>query len=135
MILWVCNSEHPPPFSFFSQVLLMSMTSHGVEYPFGQLRSAVPAVSPLVHPSLLAGGVLWETERPWLCLSTAQQSLKRNCVINTISSINPKNSPIQATLRNLTQWQPDVLAWLKADISYICIMYFRVFFTKYIPVN
>ncbi|KAK4814666.1 hypothetical protein QYF61_024802 [Mycteria americana] len=39
---------------------MLSMTSHGVGYPFGQLGSAVPAVSPpsfLCTPSLLAGGV------------------------------------------------------------------------------
>ncbi|KAK4829699.1 hypothetical protein QYF61_006074 [Mycteria americana] len=36
----------------------LSMTSYGVEYPFGQLGSAVPAVSPpsfLCTPSLLTG--------------------------------------------------------------------------------
>jgi len=43
------------PTSFFlPQVLLLSMMSDGMEYPFGQLGSAVLAVSPqtqlLVHP-------------------------------------------------------------------------------------
>jgi len=35
-----------PPFSFFLQLLLLRMTSHGMGYPFGQLGSAVLAVSP-----------------------------------------------------------------------------------------
>ncbi|KAK4823300.1 hypothetical protein QYF61_000513 [Mycteria americana] len=40
------------------QLYMLSMMSYGVEYPFGQLGSAVPAVSPpnsLCTPSLLAG--------------------------------------------------------------------------------
>ena len=46
----------PPPTS--PPLLLLSMTSHGLEYPFGQSGSAVPAVSPPgspCTPSLLAG--------------------------------------------------------------------------------
>jgi len=40
------NSEHPilPSASF--SFLLLSMTSHGLEYSFGQLVSGVPAVPP-----------------------------------------------------------------------------------------
>ena len=56
----------PPPSSFFLQLLFLSMTSYGVKYPFGQLGSAVPAVSPPSFPctpSLLTGGVEWEAER------------------------------------------------------------------------
>jgi len=30
----------------FLQLCMLSMTSYGTEYPFGQLGSAVPAVSP-----------------------------------------------------------------------------------------
>ena len=51
--------QHPPA-NVPPSVLLLSMTSHGLEYPFGQLGSAVPAVPPpssLCIPSLLAGGV------------------------------------------------------------------------------
>ena len=45
---------------FFLQLYMLSMMSYGTEYPFGQLGSAVPAVSPrsfLCTPNLLAGGV------------------------------------------------------------------------------
>ena len=51
------------------------MTSHGMEYPFGQLGSAVPAVSPsnlLCTPSLFAGGVRSGAEKT-LTVSAAQQ--------------------------------------------------------------
>lgn len=42
-----------PLFSFFPQILLLSLMSYGVEYPFGQLGSAGWALSPsqcLAHP-------------------------------------------------------------------------------------
>ena len=35
-----------PSSFFFPQLYVLSMTSYGMEYPFGQLGSAVPAVSP-----------------------------------------------------------------------------------------
>ncbi|GAB0184698.1 zinc finger protein 804B [Grus japonensis] len=43
------------------QLYMLGMTSYGMEYPCGQLGSAVPAVSPpnsLCTPSPLAGGVV-----------------------------------------------------------------------------
>jgi len=58
-----CNSEHPtlPP-----QLLLLSTASYVMGSPFGQLGSAVPAVSPpspLCTPDLLAGGAAGEAEK------------------------------------------------------------------------
>lgn len=54
--------------------LLLSMMPYGMEYPFGPLGSAVPAVFPPsfpCSPSLLTGG--WgEEEKAWLCASSAQ---------------------------------------------------------------
>ena len=50
-----------PPSFFFPQLYMLSMMSYGMEYPFGQLGSAVPAASPpnfLGTPSLLAAGVV-----------------------------------------------------------------------------
>ena len=50
--LQMCVSLPPP----FHHLLLLSVLSHGMEYPFGQLESAVLAVSPpsfLCTPSLL----------------------------------------------------------------------------------
>ena len=47
-------------------VYILGMTSYGLEYPFGQLGSAVPAVSPpsfLCTPSLLTGRAVWEAEK------------------------------------------------------------------------
>ena len=48
MVTWedkLYHSERPPSF-FFPQLYMLSMMSYGMEYPFGQLGSAVPAVSP-----------------------------------------------------------------------------------------
>ena len=54
-----------PPSFFFPPLYMLSMTSYGMEYPSGQLGSAVPAVSPpnsLCTPSVLAGGAVSEAE-------------------------------------------------------------------------
>jgi len=54
------RSELPPLPPSSPSFTLLSMTSYGMEYPFGQLGSAVPAVPPpssLCTPSLLTGGV------------------------------------------------------------------------------
>jgi len=56
-----CHSEHPPSSFFFPPLYMLSIMPYGMEYPFGQLGSAVPAVSPsrfLCTPSLLAGGMV-----------------------------------------------------------------------------
>ena len=55
------HSECPTLPSSFPSFFLLSMMSYGMGYPFGQLGSAVPAVSPpnfLCPPSLLVGGVV-----------------------------------------------------------------------------
>lgn len=65
------NSEHPP-FLLHSPALLLSTMSHSLRYPFGQLGSAVLAVSPpnfLYTLSLLTGEVLGEAKNVLaLCL-------------------------------------------------------------------
>ena len=61
------HSKHPPASFFFPQLYMLNMMSYGLEYPLGQLGSAVPAVSPpnsLCPPSLLTGGVGEEAEKP-----------------------------------------------------------------------
>ena len=98
------HSECPPPSSFIPQLYALSTTSYSTEHPFGQLGSAVLAVPPpscSCTPSLLAGGVGWEQERPWLCASTAQRWLKHPGVINAVSSSNPKQSPTLATRKKI----------------------------------
>lgn len=57
------NCECPLLPSPFPELLLLSMTSYGVIYPFGQLRSVLPAVSPLsllLTLSLLSEGLEWD---------------------------------------------------------------------------
>lgn len=52
-----------PP--LFLELLLLSSTSYGNEYPFGQLGSAALVLSPynLCIPSLLCRGAAWEIEK------------------------------------------------------------------------
>ena len=86
------HSKFPPP---FPQLYTLSMTPHSMECPFGQLGSAVPAVSPpnsLCTPSLLTGEGGWEAEKAL--------ALCKHCpIINTVSSTNPKQSPVSATMK------------------------------------
>jgi len=47
------------PSFFFPHLLLLGTASYGIEYPFGQLGSAIPTASPLNSlciPSLFADG-------------------------------------------------------------------------------
>jgi len=71
MITWEDKRHHSKslPFLLLSPPLLymLSMTPYGMEYPFGQLGSAVLAVSPpsfLCTSSLLTGRVVQEAEKP-----------------------------------------------------------------------
>lgn len=79
------NSKYPPlPPSSLSFYCWTQMP-YGLEHAFGQLGSAVLAVSPpsfLCSPRLLAGRAAWEG-RLWCCLCPAQQSLNHPCVTST----------------------------------------------------
>ena len=78
---------------FFPQLYMLSMTLYGMEYPFGQFGSillAVPLPSQLVH--LAENGNL---EKSFYNMSTTQQQLHHQCVINTIFIISPKHSTLQ----------------------------------------
>lgn len=75
--------------------------SYGLEYTFGALGSAAPAVSLpnfLCTASLLTGGL-----RGRKCLDsvvrTAQEQLKHPCVISIVSITNPKHDRILATVK------------------------------------
>lgn len=67
---------------------------YGMGYSFGQLRSAVLAVS---HPSVLypAQSICWEGQsekqrKPWWHRKRGQQQLKHLCIIHTVFILNPK---------------------------------------------
>jgi len=73
-----------------------------MEYPFVQFALASLAVSSpsfLYTPSIFAGRAAWE---PSLTVSTAQQQLKHQYVINTIITINPKYSSVPATMKKIS---------------------------------
>jgi len=56
-----------PLHPLFPELLLLSTTSYGMEYPFGHLASAVLDVSPpilLATPGTLAVGAEWEKRKP-----------------------------------------------------------------------
>ena len=67
--------EQWPPYQL-SLVLLLSMMPYGTEYPFGQLASAVPAVSP---PNFLS--------TPCLLVEKAL-TLYKHCSVITKTSLN-----------------------------------------------
>ena len=91
----------PPSFSF-PQLYMGSTTSYGLGSPLGQSGSAAPAVSPPT-PCAPPGSSLvgWGEKQnsPWLWVSTAQQGREHPGVTNTVSSTNPKHSPIPATVK------------------------------------
>lgn len=84
-----------------SPVYGVSMMFHGMEYPFGQFTPAVLAVFPL---SCLCTCSLADHETlksPQLRVSTAQQQLKCQCVINAILILNPKCSTVPANKKKI----------------------------------
>ena len=98
------RSECPPLPSSSPSSILQSMTSHGLGCPLGQSGSAVPAVSPptpCAPPACSLVGWGEEQNSPWLWVSPAQQGRKHPCAINTVSSTNPKHSPIPATVKKM----------------------------------
>jgi len=89
----------PLPLAFVAEYDVICM-----EYPFDQLGSAVPAVSPpnfLCTPSLLTGRVVQEAKRPWCRASTVQRWVKHHCVVNTVFTTNPKHSTLQMTMKKI----------------------------------
>ena len=113
----MCNSylgrqvpslQMSPTSFFFPQLSMLSMMSYGLEYPFGQLGSAVPAVSPpssLCTPSLLAGGV-----RSRNGLDSVSALLSNNENIPELSTLFPAQiqnvAPYWLLCRKLTLSQP-----------------------------
>ena len=64
------------PSPAFLLAFIAEQTSYGMEYPFGQFGSAVPAMSPpkiLPTPSLLGEAEGMLERQPPCCVSTAQQ--------------------------------------------------------------
>ena len=108
-------SEHPP-FLLLPQLCMLSMTSYGMGYPFGQLRSALPASYAPPAYSLVGGCEM--QKRPWRCVSTAQQYLQRRCVTNTVFITNPKHSPILATVKKINPTPAKTSTEVKRSISW-----------------
>jgi len=68
-VTWENKHHHSkcPHFLLLAQVYVLSMTSYGMEYPFGQLGKAVPAVSPpsfLCPPACSLVGACEKQKRP-----------------------------------------------------------------------
>lgn len=84
--LWIS-----PPSPFSHSCYMLSMEPRGMKYPLGQSAGvSCPGCvisQLLVHPQLPHG---WKC-----CVSTAQQQLKRPCVVYTVFSTNPKQPPPQ----------------------------------------
>lgn len=74
-----------------------------MDYPFGQLVSAVLAVSPLIFlwmSSLFAGRAAWGTEKA-LTLSTVQQRIKYRLSTLICINTNPKHSTTWAVMKKI----------------------------------
>lgn len=70
------------PWLAFPLVFILSMISCGLEYPWGQLSWLCPLPASCVpHPPCWWGEKL---KGPWLAVSTAQQQLQYQCVIDII---------------------------------------------------
>ena len=95
-----CQSRDLPLLAS-SPVYILGMTFHGMEYPFGQLGSAAPAVLPprFLHTCLLAEH--GKLKSPWPKISATQQQLKHRNVINIILTLNPKHSTVPATKKKV----------------------------------
>lgn len=117
------------PWQALSLAYRCSMTSHAVEYFFGQFRSAVQAVPP---PSFLCSSnhslVLWceKTKSPWLKIRTASQELIHHCVINLMLIINLKHIIVSATRKKnssisaKTKTHGYLLQLFRSDYSSLC---------------
>lgn len=87
-----------------------SYSLHGMEYPFGCLRSAVSSLS---HPnslctsSLLTDGLMWEAEKFLTCVGTSQQQLKHyECCWNANSEIYHSSRKLPERKLPLSQLKP-----------------------------
>ena len=103
MVSWgdKCRNSEVARSSFFPHLFWLSTTLYDVGYPFGQLGSAVPALSRpsfLCTLSLLARGVAWETQKSLMLHKHCSARLKHPCVISTVLVINPKHSTVASQL-------------------------------------
>lgn len=118
----------PPSTPSFPQILLLSMVSYVMGYPFGHFGSFVQSVS---SPSFLcflrAYSLAWQYEklkRPWFCLSTAQQHLKYHYVINTVFHYKYKTRLHTSYMKKIsfTPAKPSMLTQT-FPLSYLCLLY------------
>lgn len=76
------------------------MMPYGMEYSFGQLRSAVAPPNSLCTPSLLPSGAVREAQAA-LMLCKHSSAIAETSIINTVFSTNPKHSPIITTVKKI----------------------------------
>ena len=104
----------------FSLVLLLSMTSYGMEHPSGQLGSAVLTMSPpnfLCTTSLHAGGVVWGAEKALNLCEHCSAIAKTSPYYQHFSTQIQKTAPSQLLRRKLTLSHPKPAQWDKQPLS------------------
>lgn len=104
MVIWENkhhHSEHIIPFSLFLQLLRLSIMSYGLEHPFGQLRSDVPAISPLNILCTPFNSLMGQHKKQ----KVTQQLLKHQYITNTLFFTTPNDSTIWRKLM-LSQPKP-----------------------------
>ena len=107
------SSRPPTPASH--PYILFSMTSDGMEYPFGQFGSAVLGLSPpssCCTPSLLAGRTEREAEKSLAWCKHCSATIKTSACYQRSSHPNPKHSTLPATRRKINS----VLTGTRTDI-------------------
>lgn len=99
--------------------ILFSMTSDGMEYPFGQFGSAVLGLSPpssCCTPSLLASRTEREAEKSLAWCKHCSATIKTSACYQRSSHPNPKHSTLPATRRKINS----VLTETRTDIQLLC---------------
>ena len=109
-----------PPSWFFPQLYMLSMTSYGVEYPFGVSCPGCAPSQLLVHPAEHG-----ELKKSLTSVSATHQQLKHLHIITTVSSKTPKHSPILATVKKFNSIPAETRTYLYFEVQCFHICEFR----------
>lgn len=106
-----------PPSSLFTPAQCCMVQDTPLPVP-GQLSWFCSLPAPLCRAACGAG-------RPWLCLSTALQQLKHQCVITTTFIKNAKHCIIQASVKNINCISAKTMTTLSQSVVH-CKMHFSL---------
>lgn len=87
-------------FLFLLFSFTLYMISHGLEYPFGHLKSPVPLLSPPMHLQLLHQQGSTKSRKHLGSLQATQLNQKRFYIMNIVFSTNPQPRFILGIVKN-----------------------------------